>query len=320
MREFLDRASKLYYEGTPLLSDAEFDLLAGKHNYSSVGYTVTDAISHTYQMYSLQKCFDLEDAPLDIDECICTPKLDGAAVSILYVDGILELALTRGDGIQGRDITDKMKELVPTKLRRSGRFKDLYSGVVQITGEVVAPSSIPNARNFAAGSLGLKNNLQGLEEFKSRPLVFVAYDAFPHSVPTWTNEMGIVRAMGLNVVTNFDVTDYPTDGDVYRLRDTRDFEDMGYTAKHPRGAFALKEVKAGVVTTLRDVVWQLGKSGVVSPVAILDPIVIGEATVSRATLHNIQYIRELNLEIGCQVEVIRSGEIIPRIVGRVETS
>lgn len=95
---------------------------------------------------------------------------------------------------------------------------------------------------------------------------------------------------------------------------------MGYTAKHPRGAFALKEVKAGVVTTLRDVVWQLGKSGVVSPVAILDPIVIGEATVSRATLHNIQYIRELNLEIGCQVEVIRSGEIIPRIVGRVETS
>jgi DNA ligase (NAD+) len=320
MREFLDRASKLYYEGTPLLSDAEFDLLAGKHNYSSVGYTVTDAISHTYQMYSLQKCFDLEDAPLDIDECICTPKLDGAAVSILYVDGILELALTRGDGIQGRDITDKMKELVPTKLRRSGRFKDLYNGVVQITGEVVAPSSIPNARNFAAGSLGLKNNLQGLEEFKSRPLVFVAYDAFPHSVPTWTNEMNILKQMGLNVVTNFDVTDYPTDGDVYRLRDTRDFEDMGYTAKHPRGAFALKEVKAGVVTTLRDVVWQLGKSGVVSPVAILDPIVIGEATVSRATLHNIQYIRELNLEIGCQVEVIRSGEIIPRIVGRVETS
>ena len=320
MREFLDRASKLYYEGTPLLSDAEFDLLAGKHNYSSVGYTVTDAISHTYQMYSLQKCFDLEDAPLDIDECICTPKLDGAAVSILYVDGILELALTRGDGIQGRDITDKMKELVPAKLRRSGRFKDLYNGVVQITGEVVAPSSIPNARNFAAGSLGLKNNPQGLEEFKSRPLVFVAYDAFPHSVPTWTNEMGIVRAMGLNVVTNFDVTDYPTDGDVYRLRDTRDFEDMGYTAKHPRAAFALKEVKAGVVTTLCDVVWQLGKSGVVSPVAILDPIVIGEATVSRATLHNIQYIRELNLEIGCQVEVIRSGEIIPRIVGRVETS
>jgi NAD-dependent DNA ligase len=159
--------------------------------------------------------------------------------------------------------------------------------------------------------------LNDIEEFKTRPLVFVAYDAFPHCVPTWTNEMNILKQMGLNVVTNFDVTNYPTDGEVYRLRDTRDFEELGYTAKHPRGAFALKEQKAGEITTLLDVVWQLGKSGVVSPVAILDPIVIGEATVSRATLHNIEYIRDLNLEIGCQVEVIRSGEIIPRIVGRV---
>ena len=71
-------------------------------------------------------------------------------------------------------------------------------------------------------------------------------------------------------------------------------------------------------TTLLDVVWQLGKSGVVSPVAILDPVVVGDATVSRATLHNIEYIRDLNLEIGCKVEVIRSGEIIPRIVRRLD--
>jgi len=73
-----------------------------------------------------------------------------------------------------------------------------------------------------------------------------------------------------------------------------------------------------VETTLLDVVWQLGKSGVVSPVAILDPVVVGEATVSRATLHNIEYIRDLDLEIGCKVEVIRSGEIIPRIVRRLD--
>jgi DNA ligase (NAD+) len=92
---------------------------------------------------------------------------------------------------------------------------------------------------------------------------------------------------------------------------------MGFTSHHPRGAFALKEQKEGVVTTLLDVVWQVGKSGVVSPVAILEPVVVGEARVSRATLHNIEYIRELDLEIGCQVEVIRSGEIIPRIVKKV---
>ena len=72
-----------------------------------------------------------------------------------------------------------------------------------------------------------------------------------------------------------------------------------------------------MITTLLDVVWQVGKSGVVSPVAILEPILIGDATVSKATLHNIEYIRDLDLEIGCQVEVIRSGEIIPRVVKRV---
>jgi NAD-dependent DNA ligase len=93
---------------------------------------------------------------------------------------------------------------------------------------------------------------------------------------------------------------------------------MGYTAHHPRGAFALKEQKEGVYTVLLDVVWQVGKSGVISPIAILQPIEVGDALVSRATLHNIEYIRSLNLEIGCGVEVIRSGEIIPRIVRRVD--
>ena len=80
----------------------------------------------------------------------------------------------------------------------------------------------------------------------------------------------------------------------------------------------MKEKQEGVVTKLLDVVWQTGKSGVVTPVAILDPVLIGEATVSRATLHNMEYIQGLNLEIGCMVEVIRSGEIIPRVVQRVE--
>jgi len=93
---------------------------------------------------------------------------------------------------------------------------------------------------------------------------------------------------------------------------------MGHTAHHPRGAFALKEQKEGVHTELLDVVWQVGKSGVVSPVAILSPVEVEGAIVSRATLHNIEYIRSLELEIGCTVEVIRSGEIIPRILRRVD--
>jgi DNA ligase (NAD+) len=93
--------------------------------------------------------------------------------------------------------------------------------------------------------------------------------------------------------------------------------EAGFTSKHPRAAYALKPKPEAKVTKLLDVVWQVGRSGVVSPVAILEPVTIGEATISRATLHNMEYINLLNLELGCDVEVIRSGEIIPRIVRRV---
>ena len=307
MQKFLDRASTLYYERSPLLSDEEFDRLATKHNYNKVGYEVTDAVTHTYQMYSLQKCFHVADAPLNVRDCMCTLKLDGAAVSLLYVGGNLELALTRGDGIQGRDITSKMRELVPNQIPTLN--------LVQITGEVVAPSSIPNSRNFASGSLGLKDDL---EEFKARPLVFVAYDATPHLADSYACSLELLHKYSFNVVNRFDADNYPTDGLVYRLKSNKDYDDLGHTSKHPRGAFALKEQKEGVETTLEDVVWQVGKSGVVSPVAILKPVTIGDAVVARATLHNIEYIRDLDLEIGCQVEVIRSGEIIPRVVRRID--
>ena len=308
MKEFLDKACTMYYEGYPILSDDEFDMLADKHQYNAVGYKVTDAVPHTYRMYSLKKCFDLDDAPLNIKVCIETPKLDGAAVSLLYVEGLLQLALTRGDGIQGRDITDKMRLLVPEEIS--------ITNLVQITGEVVAPSSVPNSRNFASGSLGLND----LEEFATRPLAFVAYGQEKVVNRNFDATLEGLERMGFNTALSFDCTDYPTDGIVYRLRDNFEFENIGHTSNHPRGAFALKEQKMGELTTLIDVVWQLGKSGVVSPVGILDPIEIGGATVSRATLHNIEYIRDLDLEIGCQVEVIRSGEIIPRIVRRVEPS
>ena len=96
------------------------------------------------------------------------------------------------------------------------------------------------------------------------------------------------------------------------------FNEKGYTSKHPRGAYALKEKEAGYATTLLDVLWQVGKSGVVSPVAVLEPVDIEGAIVEKATLHNMSYIEGLNLEIGCKVEVIRSGKIIPRVTRRLD--
>ena len=308
MQHFLEKASAMYYSGTPIISDAEFDSLARLYNYDAVGHVVTDGIPHLYRMYSLQKVFDLNAIETTTSPMVRTPKLDGAAVSLQYVNGHLAQALTRGDGNLGRDITLKLEELVPQQISILDN--------VQITGEVVAPDTIPNARNFAAGSLNLKE----LSEFRIRAkdLRFVAYDIQGAEYERLTNAMDHLAQEGLNVITHFDATGYPTDGEVFRVDNYAAFYRMGYTAHHPRGAFALKEQKAGVTTELLDVVWQVGKSGVVSPVAILKPVEVGDALVSRATLHNIEYIRSLNLEIGCSVEVIRSGEIIPRIVRRVD--
>ena len=308
MQSLLDLASRKYYEGNPILSDVEFDFLADRYNYSSVGYTVTDAYPHAYRMYSLQK-WKCEDVASDMSGWICTPKFDGAAVSLLYVGGELHIALTRGDGIQGKDITKNIKCLVPATIN--------LPGIVQLTGEVVAPKSIKNARNYAAGALGLKDPT----EFRDRDLTFVAYDLLSNTSPysNWSTAMKFLSEQGIETAYTLNNPErFPQDGDVWRLDNYKQYNEMGYTSHHPKGAFAVKEEQKPVVTTLREVTWQLGKSGVVSPVGHFDPIEIGGATIRKATLHNIEYIRSLGLQIDCKIGVIRSGEIIPRIVGRYD--
>ena len=308
MREFLEHAAKKYYDGEPIISDEQFDVLADVYKFNDVGHKITDGIPHIYRMYSLQKFFNLDDAP-DGKEYIVSPKLDGAAVSLVYIKGELQLALTRGDGIHGKDVTDKMQHKVPLQIH--GKPAE---DVVQITGELVAPKSIPNARNYAAGALNLKDP----NEFLERNVNFVAYDMQPSHLLRWTGTMEYLFLMGFATVEHVQKDVYPTDGLVYRMNENKEFDAQGYTSHHPKGAFALKEKKEGIITTLIDVKWQVGKSGVVSPVGILEPVTIGDAVVQKATLHNIDYIKSLNLEIGCKVEVIRSGEIIPRILRRVD--
>tara|TARA_E500000331_G_scaffold147121_1_gene143182 strand:- start:2638 stop:3570 length:933 start_codon:yes stop_codon:yes gene_type:complete len=308
MREFLEHAVKKYYEGDPIISDEQFDVLADVYKFNDVGHQITDGVPHIHRMYSLQKFFDEADAP-DGKEYVVSPKLDGAAVSLVYIKGELQLALTRGDGIHGKDVTDKMQHKVPLQIQ--GKPAE---DVVQITGELVAPKTIPNARNYAAGALNLKDP----NEFLERNVSFVAYDMQPSHLLRWTGTLEYLFLMGFATVMHVQDDVYPTDGLVYRMNENKEFDKQGYTSHHPRGAFALKEKREGVITKLVDVIWQTGKSGVVTPVGILDPVTIGDAVIQKATLHNIDYIRSLNLEIGCKVEVIRSGEIIPRILRRVD--
>ena len=310
LETYLHICNQAYVEGTPIISDEVYDRLVENTSLEQqVGVSSDEQrYKHPFPMYSLQKVFSGEDEEpewVSSQPHIMTPKLDGAAVSITYLDGELQRALTRGDGKAGLDITEKMSNLVPDTIP--------LGGLVQITGEVVAPKSIPNARNYASGSLNLKD----INEFKTRELTFVAYGFQPYLSDSWVADMKSLSKMNFEVITLSDYGQFPQDGKVVRADNNIYFEDLGYTSHHPRGAFAIKTRQAGVVTELLDVEWNVGKSGAVSPVAVLSPCIIGDAIVSRATLHNIGYIEALGLEIGCNVEVIRSGEIIPRVVKRV---
>lgn len=311
--KLLHRASKMYYQGTPIMSDEEFDSLSESVGWDTVGYSIEEgsSVEHTFRLYSLQKHYAEDGAdPLSSyrGKIITTPKLDGASVAVTYLEGMLVQVLTRGDGKAGIDITEKFiaKKLVPTRIE--------YPHLLQLTGEVISPKSITNSRNYAAGSL----NLKSIAEFISRELSFIVHGCFPFMEKTFSEDMNSLSTEGFRTILDSAYDEFPQDGQVYRIDANSLYEKEGTTSHHPKGSFALKIRKEGVQTTLLDVVWQTGKSGLVSPVGILEPVFIDGAKISRATLHNIEYINSLNLEIGCTVEVIRSGDIIPRITRRIE--
>ena len=312
IKAFLDEASIQYYAGTPIISDDQFDALAEQIGYSAVGARQhEDVCRHYHRMYSLQKHYVDEGAvplPNHLNKSM-TPKLDGAAVSLLYVKGVLVQALTRGDGIEGKDVTNKFinTKLVPSRIN--------YDGVYQITGEVCAPKHVENARNYAAGAL----NLNSVDEFRTRSIEFFAYGVYPYITEEFTSDLKALKKAGFSTVQDKNLSEiYPTDGLVFRVNNNADFESLGTTSKHPRGAYAQKERSAHVETTLIGVEWQVGKSGKVTPVAILTPVLIGDALVSRATLNNGEFIKTLDLRIGDVVAVRRAGAVIPQIVHKVE--
>lgn len=314
LQEFLNLAARSYYAGDPIISDEVFDRLAESAKYDEVGAGVYGVkVKHIYPMYSLQKHYEGEgnrpELPgTDIDS---SPKVDGAAVALTYLKGQFTRAATRGDGIEGQDVTDKFlaTKLIPHHIERQN-----LPDVLQITGELAAPKHVENARNYAAGALNLKD----VEEFKTRSVEFFAYGVQENLTGTFRGDMKALSLMGFSTVKDPEIHNvYPTDGIVHRLNNYSEFFAAGYTAKHPRGAYALKERGAPVETKLLDVIWQVGKTGKVTPVAILEPVLVGDATVSRATLNNIAFIRALDINIGDTVGIIRAGEIIPQVVHKV---
>ena len=323
IKQYLDLASQAYYGGQPIISDAQFDALADSVGYNQVGAAESGVTGRHYrQMYSLQKFYEDEGGkrPLEgIGDVSASIKLDGAAISLLYIDGSLVRALTRGDGTEGQDITDKIlasgDSLLPVRVDTARVTNHNIPSIFQVTGEIVAPLNIENARNYAAGAL----NLKSVDEFRERALSFYAYGVWPYITPKYNTDMTVLEVLGFNTVKALDLEKiFPSDGMVFRANSNQLFEELGHTAKHPRGAYALKIRGKHVETKLLDVEWQVGKSGKVTPVAILEPVYIGDALVSRATLNNPGFIEALGIEIGDTVAVIRAGEIIPCITHKVE--
>lgn len=310
----MKKASQSYYNGTPFLSNEQYDAIFG--DAGGVGSGETGDFAHLRPMYSLQKYYpqDGGSPPITGVKTVTTSKCDGAAVSLLFNQGKLVRALTRGDGDKGKEITDKVSYLLHNLSMNC-------TECVQITGEVVVTNSVLNARNFASGALALKDFSEFTDRAAEGGLAFIAYGietASGQFKDTFTEDLRFLQTEGFITVLEADqFLDMPTDGLVVRVDSNKLYYEMGYTAHHPRGAYAEKVRDIPVETTLIDVIWQTGKTGKVTPVAILEPVVIDDATITRATLNNMAFIEALGLEIGCRVKVIRAGKIIPCIVGRV---
>ena len=318
-------------------------------------------IRHEIPMLSLDNAFSdeefyafvkrIEDRLIRLPEPLtfcCEPKLDGLAVSILYVNGILTQAATRGDGTTGEDITANIRTIrnIPLQL-----LMDNPPARLEVRGEVFMPhagferlnqqalekgeKTFANPRNAAAGSLRQLDP----KITSKRPLVLNAYGigiAEGVDLPNthydrlqWLKSIGIpvnpeIRLCnGTDEVLDFyrDIQNkrsslgYDIDGTVLKINDIALQEKLGFISKAPRWAIAYKFPAQEELTRLNDVEFQVGRTGAITPVAKLEPVFVAGVTVSNATLHNGDEIERLDIAIGDTVVIRRAGDVIPQIIG-----
>lgn len=308
------------------------------------------SLDNTYSPEELGKFVDRVAKVLPEDELIFTvePKVDGVAVSVRYENGEFVLGATRGDGTTGDDITANLRTIrsLPLKLKKS-------VPVLEVRGEVYFPrvafnrlneeraaageALYANPRNTAAGSLKLLDSKQ----VAKRPLAIVLYGVGQFEGIEITSQhqwLETLKDLGLPVTERFWLTTtrealfaaveelervrrdfaYDTDGAVIKVDPWRWHAELGATAKAPRWAMAYKYEAEQAITVLEDVSYQIGRTGVVTPVAELRPVALAGTTVKRATLHNFDEIKRLDIRVGDHVLVEKAGEIIPKVLAVVK--
>lgn len=373
LREELRQHNYNYYVlDQPKISDYDFDMklkelqeLEEKHpefyDPSSptlrVGGQVTKnfaTVVHEHRMYSLSNSYskeELEDWEVRIKKLVegsveytCELKYDGASISLTYENGELVRAVTRGDGIQGDDVTHNVKTIRSVPLKLKGDFPpkfDIrgeivlpYEGFAKMNAERVENGEEPyaNPRNTASGSL----KLQDSAEVSKRPLDCLLYSIVGENLPFSTQFEGLQKARdwGFKVPQEAELatsTDavmkyleywdehrhdlpYETDGVVIKVNNLNQQDELGYTAKSPRWAMAYKFKAEQASTKLEKITYQVGRTGAITPVANLAPVQLAGTIVKRASLHNADQIEKLDVREGDEVFVEKGGEIIPKIV------
>lgn len=309
---------QLYYDqGRPVLEDLEYDTLFDqlvemeKHqgwkdpDSPTVRIAASGKVKHPHRLYSLKKVYDSEN--IEKDFVLELPKLDGVNLSITYANRAIALVLTRGNGEVGESVIHLSRIIsgIPTSVDSDCTF----------VGEVVTDNeNVENFRNYVAGALGLKS----AKEAASRNLRFIVHDVLGMQAD-FLERMKYARSVGFSTVDQGDYSRYPQDGVVYRVNTYDQEQALGHTAKYPRFAVALKKKEHfSAATYLTSIEWAIGRSGVVTPVGIVDPVVLDGATVSRVILHNIEYIESNGLRRGDMVLIER--RITPQFVKVLEHS
>ena len=311
-----------------------------------------EQVAHKYPMLSLSNSYSREEIaewisklPADV-EIVCELKYDGLSISLWYENGVLTKALTRGDGVKGDNVVENIRTIAGIPQR----IGDEERGFVELRGEVLLPwaafeklnkereeqeeALFANPRNAASGTL----KLQDPNEVAKRGLDCYLYYMLGEDLPAQTHyeRLEIAKKWGFNISDAVkvchgldEVMEYiaywdterknlpvATDGIVLKVNDLATQEELGYTAKSPRWAIAYKFPAEKQLTRLNSITYQVGRTGVVTPVANLEAVQLSGTIVQRATLHNEDFIRQLDIREGDMVWVEKGGEIIPKVVGR----
>ena len=374
LRKELEDHNHLYYVlDSPKISDFEFDKLMSElikleeenpqfHDENSptkkVGGKVMDSfktVDHQYPMLSLSNTYNAEELQ-DFDERIkkiidvpfeyvCELKFDGVSISLIYENGELKQAISRGDGSKGDDVTENVKTIrsIPLKLRED------FVANFEIRGEIILPKEdfnklneerersglekYANPRNTASGSLKLHDT----KEVSKRPLDCFLYHMLGENLPTnfhlqnlekaksWGLKISETTKLKSDINGVIDYVNYweearhdlpfEIDGIVIKVNNTDLQEELGFTSKFPRWAISYKFKSEQVSTLLNQITYHVGRTGAITPVANLEAVQLAGTTVKRASLHNADQIAKLDIREGDVVYVEKGGEIIPKLVG-----